>query len=764
MRHLILLTILFSVFYLSAQSVFHDAKHVGEKLNNNQCFTEDEFIKLQDNYGLYYADLFDLKFRFCHEDEIRAAVDLIITELETENKRFNENDIRSINIPSIEDYIEPIARIIDRYSYLTEQDIELIIGHARYEYFTEQGNEFGVNMAEWWSAQKDENGDFRGGFSMNFRGDGGNYRGGTGGSFFPQQLTTLTRTQSAPMSVSSIFSGSPAFLVDATAQFLVSRTRQELNTRFIEEMREIYRNKFEFREMFESTNNIILNTDPLNFSTWNTQLQIAMKRDIAELPYTLPAYIRRDDKIYNRLKPDQKEVLETAFIFLQATQNNRNGIHPIASISSLERTFGVSGEQHGKVNASISMLNTIMQSVVDGDQLVDGKSLLSLGENPTQLFLFRLFYTRKFESTLQAIPAQGGMSMLDLLNDDTHLSYAQTILSIAASTSTVIESLNKSIEHIQKTNDSNASRGALMALNNALPILFENAFRARYIATPEKLYDSDNWFKRYRPVVNEVVDMNNNILGQNYQSALLSASNILVLSLTDILNHMDDNDTEGVQLARERIQKMVFWSGFMSDFLSIDGAQSVGELLQKYAEPNASYRTKRMSNYSITLNSYPGAYLGNEQFEFVDNFKQYNTAAAVSAPMGLSFMSALHKTGSKEQFDYVRNNQFVAFTGLVHGIFIPVLDMGAPFAYRWSEDESAGFSDELKWSHLFAPGAYYALGMPRSGLTFAIGGQMTPKLRTITENQLVLEQNAFRFGLIFTYDIPVFTVWRSKER
>lgn len=755
---------LFSGFLFS-QSVYHDANHVGDKLNNKGCFSENEFIHLQDNYGIYYFDVFDLNFRFCHEDEIKAAVDELIEELETENKRFDTQSIEEIDIPSLEEYIAPIARIINRYSYLTEQDVELIIGADRFQYFIEMGNTFNVNMSEWMSRQnKSDEGDFRGTFWLNFRGDGSNYRGGTGGSFFPQQLASLPSVGSGKASVASIFSGSPAFLVDATAQFLVSRTRQELSTRFVEQMREVYKNKFEFKEMFESTNNIILNTDPLNFSTWNTQLQIAMKRDISELPYTLPAYIRRDEKIYNRLKPDQKEVLETAFIFLQATQNNRNGLHPTANIASLDRSFGVSGEHSMKVNRSISMLNTVILSTSDGDQLVDGKRLLELGDDETKLFLFRLFYTRKFESTLKAIPAQGGMSMLDMLNDDTHLTMAQTLLSIASSTNTILESLNKSIEKIQKTNDSQAIKEGLIVMNNALPMLFENAFKAMYISNPAKLYESDNWFKRFRPVVNEVVDMNNNIVAQNYQSALLSASNILVLSLSDILNNLDSQDTEGVSLARERIQKMVYWSGFMSDFLSIDGAQSVGELLQKYAEPTASYRTKRLSNFSISLNAYPGAYLGNEQFSFSDNFKQFNTSAALSAPIGISFMTAIHKLGSKESFHYVHNDKFIAFTGLVHGLFIPVLDMGAPFAYRWADDESAGFSEELKWSHLFAPGAYYALGMPKSGLTFAIGGQMTPQLRSITENQLVLQQNAFRFGLIFTYDIPVFTVWKSKER
>lgn len=744
MKILGLLFLILLPFAFLAQNIFHDADHVGGKLNDGSCFTEKEFIDIQENYGVYYSDMFEMGFRLCHEDEIRYALNNLVDDLlETldSNSATELDSLFDLN----ENSLIPLKKLIEHYNYLREQDLELIIGKEKIDELIETifiaSSRFSDNHPDSEAA-----------------------RSGIDLMSFPNTLNRKLTSSTQSFGLNSVFSASPSFIIDATAQFLVSKTKQELNTRFVQEMRKVYMNNFEFSEMFQSTNNVILHSDPLSFSTWSSQLQLAIKRDVSDLPYTMPAYIKRDEKIYKNLKTNQKEILEASFIFLQATQNNRNGIHPIASITELEKNFGVNTEQKLAINQSLSMISSIIESVAEGEKLVDSKKILSLGQDEKKLFLYRFFYTKKYEKTLRSIFPQEGLSMYDFLNDDSQLIIAKNFLSIAASTSTTIESINQSISLMKSSNSAENSREGIIQLNNAIPQLFENGFRAIYITQEETMYQTDNWYKRFRPVVNEVVALNNNILVENYQSALLSATNILVLSLNDILEKVDEKNADNVEVVRERIKKMVYWAGFMSDFVSIDGAQSVGDLLQKYVEPSASYRTKRNNNYTISLNAYPGGYYGNEQLAFNDNFKQYNSSFSLSAPVGVSVMAAFRKNGTKENFSYVKDNKYVAYSGFVHGVFIPALDFGAPFAYRWSSDETDGFSEELKWSQLFAPGAYYSLGMPKSGITFAIGGQMTPQLRSISEDGITLQKSAFRLGLILTYDIPVFTLWKSKVK
>lgn len=60
-------------------------------------------------------------------------------------------------------------------------------------------------------------------------------------------------------------------------------------------------------------------------------------------------------------------------------------------------------------------------------------------------------------------------------------------------------------------------------------------------------------------------------------------------------------------------------------------------------------------------------------------------------------------------------------------------------------------------------GDYYTFGLKGSGLTLALGGQMTPELRVIEQSQLETQESAWRFGMMLTYDIPVLTLWKSKN-
>lgn len=752
-RFLLLGLVFFAVFSLHSQNIYVDVNRLIQSKDAMSCIDKQDFLSLQKNYKITYAELKGLDFVGCFEKDFLLSYKSIITAMQTFNSKFEEP---SFNVKKerleIGKLLEQIEKFIEEYVFLSEDDIELILGDKDYKTYVAAVNTFKVNMAELEERiSLDES---------NHKSEIAKFRGSITDLFFSDKMTVGTPGTSSRMSSSlSFLPTSPSFIVDATAQFLVSKTKQELNARFIEQIRMMYKDHVDFQDLFVATSNIILHADPLSFSTWSSQLQLSLKKDVLDLSYTLPNYLKKDNKLFTRLNDGQREMLDIALMAFQATQNNKRGYSPARNIQILEEYFGVRENQRENINCGLTVISSLIESFsVDGD-VVPSRKIIELGSESSRLKTFRLLYTKKYGDKLRLIELQNGKTLEEAIFEDEKLDFVNRLLLIASSMGNEIEKFN------YQSKQDGAEFNTTMALNNMLPMLFENSIQTIALFNGAQNGKDQLWLKRFRPMVVEVVDMNNQIIAQNYKGTLISASNIMLLVLNDVFDKLDKEAKEAVAATKSTIKTMIYWTGFMSDFLALDGTQSMSDLLVKYAENNSSYRVKRRVNSSVSLNAYPGIYNGNEQFNMRSNLERYNNAFAISAPVGINWMFSVNKTGTKSEFDYVnkKKNNYVLHSGLVHGLFIPIVDLGAPFAYRWSNDDAAGFTDDLKWSHLFSPGVYYALGLPGSGLTFAIGGQVTPQLRSITDNQLVLQENAYRLGLICTYDIPLFTLWKTKN-
>lgn len=735
-----------------SQSIYSDIQKLSQTNKTNGCIEKTDILSLKVKYQVTYAELRSLKYQGCFETSFIAKHKQLMGSLKKTNAQFEETNIKIDKLKiEVQQTFKIIEAFVADFDFLNEEDIEAILGASDYNDYLLTVNEFNMNLDDLEKKIKLEE-------SVDSEAIG-EYRGIISDLFFSSNMNVGSSGSGAKKSAAlSFLPTSPSFIVDATAQFLVSKTKQELNARFIEQMRTMYKEHVDFQELFTATSNILLYADPLSFSTWSVQLQLSLKKDVLDLSYTLPNYLKKENKLFTKLEAGQREMLDIALMAFQATQNNQRGYSPARNIQILEEYFGVRENQKENINCGLTIINSLVESFTDDGQMISSRKIMELGAENSLLNTFRLLYTKKYGEKLRLIQLQNGKNLLDAIVEDEKLNFVNQLLLISTSMGNEIEKINKQAEREKE------AFNMTMALNNMLPVLFENSIQTIALFNGAKNDKDQLWMKRFRPMVVEVVDMNNQIIAQNYKGTLISASNIMLLVLNDVFDKLDEKDKEAVSATKSTIKTMIYWTGFMSDFLALDGTQSMSDLLMKYAENNSSYRVKRSYNSSLSLNAYPGIYNGNEQFNMRSNLERYNNAFAVSAPVGINWMFSVNKTGTKSEFDYVnKKNNYVLHSGLVHGLFFPIVDLGAPFAYRWSNDDASGFSDDLKWSHLFAPGVYYALGLPGSGLTFAIGGQVTPQLRSITDNQLVLQENAYRLGLICTYDIPLFTLWKTKR-
>jgi hypothetical protein len=110
---------------------------------------------------------------------------------------------------------------------------------------------------------------------------------------------------------------------------------------------------------------------------------------------------------------------------------------------------------------------------------------------------------------------------------------------------------------------------------------------------------------------------------------------------------------------------------------------------------------------------------------------------APSAPIGIDFNFGLKNAGSLS-------------------LYAQAIDVGALFAYRFSDETSA--VPELKFQNIVAPGGYLIYGFGNNiPVSFGIGAQLGPNLRKI-DDSLGLDvktTKAWRFGIMAAVDIPV---------
>lgn len=742
------------VFLSYSQSLYEDMQFMVGHLKNNDCVQEKPFKKLKKEYDFHYQELYDLGIVLCQADQIQQGF-ISITETLSPLTFFYDQDEQGQEEAEIAAHSD---RYITAYNQLDsfKQRIDFLeeseqIFIATEEVYSEYST-VAENMENFMKRYADSVTTSRGGI-MQFLNLGNDKSVSTSGS-----------------AKAAMFGASPALIVDAAANFLVAKTKYELNAKFVEELRKIYTEKVEFQELMPAAHDIIMNADPMNFSTWNTLLQTSLQKDILNMPYNLPAFINGDNSFFKDIDPSSMEMVKVTLLVFQAYENTRRGMLPVSNFRRLEKDFGIDENPEFNLAKGITMVNTLIESFSTQDKLVPSNAIYEVANDTEQKAIFYYLYSKRYKEKLGKIRVSDSITMSESLSADWELKTDQ-LLSLAAKLNTALIQAGKTLEHLQDENlQKGAQRHELIAVNSVIPDFVDAVFMYLSIMDPLDT-ERDHRYKRlYKPLTADAINLTNGVLLENYNAALIATISIFVTSLTEINHNATEKEDDLARVVhnRERIKRMVHWGGFLADFLALDKSAEATDLFVKYSTVNASYRVKRNNKYSVSLNAYPGFYIGNEQAELRDNFKQYNTSSAVTAPIGLSFSQSFTRRSGPKDFDYYKQKsptsemKLFKYTGLVHGLFFPILDLGAPFAYRWANDQSAGFTEDLKWSQLFSPGAYYTFGLKGSGLTFAIGGQMTPELRANQEGVIETQESAWRFGATLTYDVPILTLWKSK--
>jgi len=178
-------------------------------------------------------------------------------------------------------------------------------------------------------------------------------------------------------------------------------------------------------------------------------------------------------------------------------------------------------------------------------------------------------------------------------------------------------------------------------------------------------------------------------------------------------------------------------SGFASAIVSAKTSEEVNDAIKKYADPPASFITKRDGKFHLILGGMPGLSLGMEQL--VGKKGVFKPVVGLTLPIGLDITFKRKKANAKWS----------------NGLFIQLIDLGSMLNYRLTTQEST-LPDKIGLDAVFSPGAAFSFGFPKTPWTFQLGYQRGPKLRKVTTEAVTTElvqSNIINFRLV--YDIPL---------
>ncbi|RMG69055.1 MAG: hypothetical protein D6722_10995 [Bacteroidetes bacterium] len=236
----------------------------------------------------------------------------------------------------------------------------------------------------------------------------------------------------------------------------------------------------------------------------------------------------------------------------------------------------------------------------------------------------------------------------------------------------------------------------------------------------------------------------------------LEARRALPYLNAQIRRELDDQITrtrarlDGMEQAAQLVG---FYGTFILELYHARSEAQMKTILEQYALPSGSYRLKRSHVWSLEVAAFPGLFAGGERLLADSLDRGPALVSGVTAPIGLSVSRG--RQGKARDLPPGASGHAVS-------LFLPILDIGAPFSYRWAQGSTEGLPENISWRQILAPGAYLVWAVKGMPIGLMAGGQFVPQLRSISSSGNELGPvNAIRLSIQATVDIPVLTLWRK---
>ncbi|MEZ0539731.1 hypothetical protein [Fibrella arboris] len=625
----------------------------------------------------------------------------------------------------------------------------------------------------------------------------------------PMQFTVMEAGQKSLLN--------PTLVADALGTFIAKRFKEEINAAFLQRFRLLLTNNPDsLKLLFPESHSVLLNADPYNYTSFLQSLQEAFEQDLASLPKNTVNYLSYNRQLAATTLRSPV-LFDVTLASLQLVGELQEGRPGLTVLSQLGNSRAVLSMQEPAVQHALQLLSLLARnSTTDtaGEQLLKREELAQLATDSTVLKLFLGLILAKEEPLLKSItvrPGPASKSLYTFINQDLSSSQS-TFYKVISSVVTGAETFRLAKERILAeqqaaqalNNKPNLAPHYLSMLETGITIL-ENSFDFYTIIagtlaqTPVASKDAfaisrqcipivrNVWEKRYGLALSHSVTLLQTLFKTVPPAsvAALTRKQKRLLKDADKLNVKVRSAFRGVPVqalseaiatakatvgaaavsanVRETIGdgavtgavgNLMKYGSFMVTVVNATTKDEMLLALESAALPVGSYRIKRNTYFSVSINSFGGVYAGVQANEGGINFKALQQSSrgliAPSAPVG--FYAGWGKSQVK-----VLNKDRQA-----NGIFVSLIDIGSIFAFRLNDANTADLP-ELTWQNIIAPGAYFIHSFSNV-LSLGIGAQHGPQLRAIKDGTVVFDPQSWRYGLKLTADIPIFNLYTKANR
>jgi len=583
--------------------------------------------------------------------------------------------------------------------------------------------------------------------------------------------SSVSSTKGLSSIISSIGKLDVTAFADGLAQFLVERTKEELNEAFFRKFRAYLDNYPEFKVLFPNTNTFTENFNSWEYANLLNTLREAFDKDIKTL---LGNMTRLKDMDSTQCKDDCQKRVGTIVRFFQSNQGRLlvsglavgNGLLADQKIPDIIDTIG-SSPYLGNITLADASQTTNLQNTVklisifsnslrspnpvsnylSGDEF---QSLL-VDTNLTKLFLGLVYQQIKSKNITLVVNSASieVVSVFKPSNITGIRNYLTNISSHAKNISIAIEKITE--DRLQGKPD----------LGTDYAILFETSQKLiKSIASVQVI----NIQLQLSTTINEVFTYASNglqiahdIAVRNYNAAVVG----LLKMLSDVSKiPAVEKDYPNLKVFNAALLK---YGSFASNVCLSKDPQEVKDAIKSFALPAGSSSIKKHTSFNISLNSYVGFAYGNNKpsqsnyttkgvsgNDSVVYLNEHNSLS-VYAPVGVAFNWGI----CWRQKD----------PGSV-SIYLTLLDIGSIVSYRFIED-TGNISNKFKvsLSNIFAPGANLAIGIPNVPISIGGGFQWVPTLqRDPKSNEFYnLDHSAVRFQVFAAVDLPLLNLHTSRK-
>lgn len=521
-------------------------------------------------------------------------------------------------------------------------------------------------------------------------------------------------------------------LIKSLVQYLANRTREELKITFINDINDKL-NKPEYNIVLKNTKTSLTDFIDMN---WNldqyvSSLQMAMRQDIAILPSSLSKYIN-ETNVMPKLKNDERillsdflgtaqQIVDSESIFLIMDElKERNSSAFDKGLTRIRAP--IIWELRNQLSFSSVMMNLLSSDDKDRN-FIEFEDLEDIIEHDVKSdIFFGLLYSKLiFENLKYGDNEQLLAEKLVNLAPPNDLAQQQGIM-------THIRSLIEEGNTLDKLNEelSSGSFKNYIAQSNAYYLYIDSFKEIIKSAFGIILNDQDLLKNLEEPLAafEAAAKLPVDVIQQDYMKAIVNSSKVIDFVLKD-----------------DEVNLFATIRGVMTIAASFANAKTPDELsavIEYYASPVGSFSNKRDDKRNISLNSYVGPIFGLSQ-NVTDIKESYKPGLGVFAPIGIA--ASWSSKNSKKSYS----------------LFPFLFDLGAPVAYRFTNDDLSVLSD-VRLQDIISPGFQFSYGFPKL-LSMNFGFQWAPDLRSVNESGVTLEEvKSFRYGLGLAVDLPLTTI------